>query len=67
MEEKPRCGGWLMKKDLLDSNPSVSTPNSFSRQNRVVRRRETRGRVRTVRKVQRDGAGLKQFKPGTDE
>ena len=37
-------GDWLAVKDLLDSNPPVSTPNSLSRRNKVVRLRKARGR-----------------------
>ena len=31
-------------KDLLDSNPAASTPNSLSELNKVARQRKARGR-----------------------
>ena len=33
-----------MEKDLLGSNPSTSTPNSYSRRNKDARQRKARGR-----------------------
>ena len=57
-----------MVKDLLDSNPPASTPNSLSRRNKVARRRKARGRgvIRKENASLRD-AGTEQSEPGTGE